>query len=226
MSAFEGLPVLRNLAPRDRRAVLLGVAVLLPALLYAGAIRPYRSYLSNVVDQTAAERALLEREQRLLARADALPSAVNEAETEAMQAELRLVRAPNTPLAEAELTGYLESVATLSRVLLEDIRAVELRRNEAKPEAVQVIRLAVTGESDLEGVVTFLKRLESSPLLIRVREMLLEPVLDDAPPERGGGLPTGVMHFTLVVEAFTPPETALVAAPPATAPQSEPEVQQ
>jgi hypothetical protein len=204
MSFFTEHARLRTLSARDRRALVLGAAVLLPALAWGLVVRPYRAYLNELQERTAAERALLLREQSLLRRAATLPAAVAAAEAEAQRAELRLVRAANAPLAEAELTGYLQSVASASRVLLHELRGVEPRRGETLPAEVRPIRLSLAGESDLEGVVTFLERLEASPLLIRVRELVVEPVRanhgDDAAP-------TGVMRFTFTIEAFAPGET-------------------
>lgn len=207
MSGWPRLPVLRGLSARDRRALLLGAAVLLPALLWLAVVRPYGAKLSELHEQIAAERSLLQRELQLLARGSALAEDVAKAEDAAARAELRLVRAPNTPLAEAELSSYLESVASLSRVLLNEMRGIELRRSEAFPASVRPIRLAVTGESDLIGVANFLNSLEGSPLLIRIRELLLEPVYDGGGAGGNSGAPTGVMEFTLTIEAFAPAET-------------------
>ena len=204
MSFVDQLPGLRNLAERDRRAVVTGLAILLPVLLWYFAARPYRSHLRDVQEHTVSERALLQREQELIARAATLPDAVAAAESDARRAEALLVRAPNTPLAEAELTSYLQSVATFSHVLLKELRGVEQRRTETFPGDVKPIRLSVSGESDLDGVITFFNRVETSPLLIRIREVQLEPQTD------GQGPATGVMQFTLLIEAFAPAEPAAV----------------
>jgi len=223
MNFMIELAQLRKLSPRDRRAVLLGAAVLLPALVWALGVRPYRNYLNDVVDRTAAERALLQRERALLARAATLPASVAAAEADAQQAELRLVRAPNAPLAEAELTAYVQSVAGASRVLLSEIRGDEQRRTDSLPATVRPIRLAVGGESDLEGVVTFLERLEGSPLLIRVRELTVEPLDGNTQRSSEDPMQSGVMRFTLTIEAFATAERAVATPQPQ---RIEPETEQ
>jgi hypothetical protein len=130
------------------------------------------------------------------------------------RAELRLVRAPNAPLGEAEVTGYLQDIAGLSRVLLQEMRGLEPDRDAPRPEGVRPVRLAVRGESDLQGVMTFLHRVEESPLLLRVVELSIEPVVERPRPRRRDDdepiepTVTGVVQFALVVEAYTPPETA------------------
>lgn len=205
MSRVTDSLLLRGMAPRDRRAVLLGLAALLPALLWIAAIRPYRATLADVQERVAAERALLAREEALLAQSGTMPGAVAENVQRAERAALRLVRAPNVPLAEAELTAFLQEIATLTRVLLQDMRSVEPRRGQQENGAgsVRALRLSVRGESDLEGVLTFLQRIEHNPMLLRVSELSIEPQYEGN--ARGGDrMPTGVVQFTFVVEAYTP----------------------
>jgi hypothetical protein len=210
--------LLDRLSHRDRRALLLGLAVLLPALLWMFALRPYREALAEARTSLDSERALLLREEALVASAPTLPAALEAAAAEAKRAELRLVRAANAPLGEAEVTGYLEGVAGLSRVLLQEMRGVEPERGAVAPEGVRVVRLALRGESDLEGVLTFLHRVEESPLLLRVIELSVEPVVqrarpaprrrgeEEAEPSQPQQITEGLMQFALIVEAYAPAE--------------------
>jgi hypothetical protein len=204
VSRWVELLSLRTLSQRDRRAVLIGLAVLLPAVLHVTAVRPYRASLADVRDRAAAERALLQREEALAAQAETLPSGLTVVQDRADRASRRLVRAANVPLAEAEVTGFLEELAQLSRVLLQDMRGIEPRRGEQPTVAgLRPIRLSVRGESDFEGVLTFLQRLESSPLLLRVAELSIEPQYEGS--ARGGDRrATGVVTFAVIVEAFSP----------------------
>jgi hypothetical protein len=191
---------LRDFSPRDRRAVLLGALALLPALLWIAAVRPYRAALEDVRARTAVERALLEREEALIAGAAGTAGYEAMQET-AQRAALRLVSAANVPLAEAQVTGFLEELALLSRVLLQELRGVEPRRGETYDGTLQPIRLSVRGESDLEGVMTFLQRIEHSPLLMRVSELALEPQYEGS-ARAGDRRMTGVVGFALVLEAY------------------------
>jgi hypothetical protein len=208
-----------RMSNRDRRAILLGLAVLAPAFLWIAAVRPYRETLAETRAVLDTERALLAREEALLAAAPMLPAALATAEEAVARAELRLVRAPNAPLGEAEVTSYLQDMAGLSRVLLQEMRGLEPDPDAAPPEDVAAFRLAVRGESDLQGVMTFLHRVEESPLLLRIVEVSMEPVIerprtsrrrnDDDDDENQSNEPivTGVVEFALVVEAYTPPTT-------------------
>ena len=203
-SDVTGKASLRSMDPRDRRAVLLGVAVLAPALLFFAVVRPYRAALTDIRDRTASELALLQREEALLALAGSLPDNVQEREDRARRTNNRLVRAANIPLAEAEITSMLESIAALSRVLLQEMGGVDIPRGRGAVDStssIRPLRLSVRGESDLEGVLTFLQRIESNPLLLRIVELTIEPNYEGDRDER---VATGVVQFTIVVEAYAP----------------------
>lgn len=194
---------------------------MLPALLWTLAVRPYRAAVAEARERVVAERDLLERELALLASRSELEAALGKATEEAARVEGRVLRAPSLVLAEGELTRLLEEYALRSRVLLEEIRSGELGRGEAPPPGLAVVRLHLKGESDLQGVLSFLDEVEKSPLLLRIRGLALEP--QTARPEGEGqqpnasqrATPTGVVRFQVIVDGFAPPDD-LVPSPRAT----------
>ncbi len=210
MSNRGGISFFRNLAPRDRRALLLGLAAAVPILGYVFLVRPYRGAMADVRERVAVERDLLSRELALLAAAPGLPDSMDRAREETREMEGRLLQAPSLVLAEAELTDFLESTALKNRVLLEEIRSGELARGEAPPPGLQVVRLHLRGESDLEGVLDFLADMEESRLILRIRGLALDPVVarsgggEDEVPVRGS-VPTGVLTVQLIVDGFSAP---------------------
>jgi hypothetical protein len=210
---------LDRLSARDRRALVLGLAVLTPVLAWTAVVRPWREALAVTRERIASERALLEREENLLALAPAMPDSMRAAEADARRAASRLVQAPNVALAEAGISDHLERLAESSRVLLQEIRSIQ-----ADPAAdvagLRTIRLGIRGESDLNGVTTMLHRMEGGQLLLRVHEMQIEPVMErpravargrtnTPPPEPR---PTGVVQFQIVVEAYASAEPAVRSA--------------
>lgn len=202
-----GFLLLGGLSPRDRKAILGGLAIILPAAAWMAVVRPYVGALGEVRDRVVAERELLAREMALLESAPLLPEAIREAESEAARFEGRMLRAASGVLAEGELTRFLESAAFQSRVLLEQIRSGELARGEEPPPGLSVVRLHVSGESDLEGIMAFLAAMERSPLLLRVRGLALEP--ETARPATNGreeaslqAEPTGVVKLQVIVDGF------------------------
>jgi len=203
----RGFLLLGSLNSRDRRAILLGLCILLPAAGYVLAWKPYRAALEDARDRVAAEQELLSRELEVLEASGTLQADIQHARAEADVHEEKLVRAVSGVLAEAELTDFLESSASASRVLLEEIRGGELGRGEEPPPGLSVVRLHLRGESDLEGVLTFLDEIEKSRLLVRIRGLALEPeVARPESDENEGGnrtaVPTGVVEFQLIVDGF------------------------
>lgn len=197
---------LANLSPRDRRALLVAALLIGPALLYIGAFRPYRAALAETRETIALENRLLERELQLVAAGPILPTRLQQAEQAVRLADARLVRAPNPSLAEAHVTAHLEDLAEHSRVLLLEMRALAIR-GETRA-GVEPIRLLVRGESDLEGVLAFLNRIEASRLLLTVDEISINPATRRAAPTARGQAQqqqqTGVIDFRMIVDAFTP----------------------
>lgn len=203
----RGFLLLGGLKSRDRRAILMGLGILLPAAFYVLAWKPYRAALEEARDRVAAEQELLTRELEVLENSGTLQEDIQLARAEAEVHEEKLVRAVSGVLAEAELTDFLESSAFRSRVLLEEIRGGELGRGEEPPPGLSVVRLHLRGESDLEGVLTFLDEIEKSRLLIRIRGLALEPEVarPESDNEDGGNrtaVPTGVVEFQLIVDGF------------------------
>jgi hypothetical protein len=204
----DGFLFLGSMAPRDRRAILLGLAILVPSFVWVLGVRPYRAALANVRESVEVERDRLRRELDLLASSTALPSAMEEVVQEAARVQAQLVGGGSVILAEAALTDFLEAEALQCRVLLEEIRSGGLERGEEPPADLELIRLHLRGESDLEGVLNFLDRMERSQLLLRVRGLALEPEMaraesngrDDESPRPS--LPTGVVRFQLILDGF------------------------
>ena len=185
---IPGLRALDRLAPGDRRAILLGLGVIVSAAVIVLGVRPFYGALTDTQERLSVERGVLARELQLLESAAALPKHIEEALRKTAAVDLRLLEA-----------------ATLSRVLLREIESVAPARGVEPPPGTETIRLSVRGESDLEGVLTFLDALESGLLLVRVRGLALEPVLarpetDDGP--QGEPIPTGVVEFQLIIESY------------------------
>jgi hypothetical protein len=87
-------------------------------------------------------------------------------------------------------------------------------RSDAESEVVRPIRLAITAESDLDGVTRLLHSIEESPMLLHVEELSVEPQLS-RPESTGRGRnaqpaaparPTGVMQVSMIVVAYAPPD--------------------
>ena len=205
LASIKGWFSSTRLSRRDRRALVVAAVALVPALLYMAVIKPYHGVLDETREAISLEKRLLERELELLAAKDVLPQRLEQAEAAAQRMSDRLVQAFNAPLAEAQITEHLEELAETSRVLLIEMRAMAIRGES--PAGVEPIRLLVRGESDLEGVMTFLRRIEGSPLLLQINEFSLNPDADRnvrAGNQQSGSRSSGVMAFRMIVDAFAP----------------------
>lgn len=202
----------RALSRRDRRAVILGAMVVVPALTWIGLARPYLEVLEDLRDRAAAEHALLERELAVLREAPSFPGQMREARLALVRWDARFVRSPNLALAEAEVTSLLEAIARDSRVLLQEVGAMATgalgatAASDGSPEGLRPIRLSVRGESDFEGVLRFLHGMEENPLLLRIvgLSMRRAPQEGEGRGDDGERRQPGAMSFELIVEAFAP----------------------
>lgn len=182
-----------NLAPRDRRALLLGLCVLGPVLLWAAILRPWWDGLSSIREAVAAESGLLERERELLADAPRLPGRMEDTRLEAQRMEARLLSSHVTALAEAELAGLLEDLARESRVLVLDLTPARGTVGEPGDEGPIPVRMRLLAESDFGGLLTLVEAIETDPLLMRVEAMTMQ-----------AGEDPGVMRMEAIIEAFAP----------------------
>ncbi len=150
---------------RDRRAVVIGGLVLLPALLYIWGVRPYRAALEDARDQLATERATLARERAAIETARRNPRLQHVADSAMRAMRPRLFEGREATMASAELASYLGEVANQTRVYLLDAAT---RPPTPAVEGVQTLRVEIRAESDLRGALQFLQALEKGEKLVRV----------------------------------------------------------
>ena len=159
-----------TMSTRDRRAVLLGGVVLLPALLFIWVLRPYQAALADARDQLATERATLSRERAAIATARQNPQLHHLADSAMRAMRPRLFEGRDDVMASAELASYLGEVAGRTRVWLQDAstRPAPASAALAASDGVRTLRVDLRAESDLQGALRFLQALESGDKLIRI----------------------------------------------------------
>ena len=155
------------LAPRDRRALGLGAAVLGPALLWAFVVAPVTRALDAQAARLAAERQLFSREAGLLEDAARARAARDTSASRLLAVAPRLFGG-GAAAAAAGLAQYLQEGARRSRVLVTHIETLPVQRVDSGIAAVAV---RVHGESDLEGVLTLLYALEGGSKLVRIDDL-------------------------------------------------------
>lgn len=218
---FAGLG---RLSKRDRRALILGLVILVPALLNSAVVRPYRSAVEAARRSVELQRDLLARERGLLALREQVPELIRNNIREITRLRERLLSTTDPALAEAELTAYLEGLATENNVLLKEMRAmrsqgdgpvaftpisVEPLRVEPGAGVLDPIRVTISAESDFEGIASFLNGIDGGRLLVRVVELTLEPTRSGS---RNGVARPGFGRPGAVRPGVFPPAGALPGA--------------
>lgn len=166
-----------TLSGRDRRALLLGLAMLALALLYRVAVKPYAEALADTRDRAAIEGRALAREQALLSLAPRQDAIRRTLDSVVSASRDRLFGAADDGIAAAEVGTYLTTLARSHNVWL---RAAEPRDSKTSPSGVRALPVDIHAESDFEGVRSFLHALERGTKLLRVDHLTITPGADSS----------------------------------------------
>ena len=200
----------RMLTGRDRRAIMLGLWVLVPALLFV-ASRPYRAALADTREQLATQRDLLSRELALLADLERYPSAYRTADSALRSATPRLFEEKDDVLATARLASYLAGQALASRLLFQE---ADPRPAQRSRDGLRTLEVDIRAEGDTEGVLRFLQSLERGPKLITIQQLRI--TRGERVQEKGSA-PVTVLSITATVNGFALPEAVAGRASPVAA---------
>jgi hypothetical protein len=186
-----------TMSPKDRRAILLGAVLVLPALIFIWGVRPYRTAMAETRDELETARLALSREKAAVAAKPTAPGGQQLADSALILVAPRLFEGRDDAIASAQLAAYLGTVARRSRVLMEDANT---RPSTMSPEGIRTLRVEVRAESDIQGITTFLHNLESGTKLVRVDRLEISrvPGLEDK-----NGFETLSIAATIVGFAFT-----------------------
>jgi hypothetical protein len=183
------------LAPRDRQALRFGALVAVPALLLVFVLRPFVAAIGTARDEVGRERAVLAKEQLVLAEAPQMPGAIERAGVTLRQASVRLYPQRDVLSATAMLTRDVTRTFGDAGVVL---RQVESRDAVRLPGGLRELTIELRGEGDFEGVLTSVASLEAAPRLLRVAKL----GIDRGPVVPGGG-GSEALSFVAVVHAYT-----------------------
>lgn len=170
-----------EMGSRDMRALLLGLAILVPSLGWIWGVRPMRDTLADTHDRIVAEREALAREQSAVLEAVQGPARKKFADSALKATGARIFSGPNDVAAGAELVTYLGETAKRTRVWL----ASAATRNApastagragtpATPESMaglRSLRVELRAESDFQGILGFLDALERGGKIVTVERL-------------------------------------------------------
>lgn len=159
-----------RLAPRDRRALLLGGAVAAMSVGWSLGVRPLLRRAAELESALRHERALLAYETGIARAAPRYTAAFRTGAPRLMRAAPRLFGGGANGVAAAELARYIQEAARSSHVL---VKRLDPATPGAAGEGLQRVPIQVSGESDLEGLLTFLYLLESEGKLVRLDDLAI-----------------------------------------------------
>jgi hypothetical protein len=201
-----------TMTSRERRTVTIGALVLLPALLYIWAVRPYQTALSEAREQLLTERATLARERAAIATARQNPELKHIADSAMQAMRPRLFEGKDDVMASSELAAYVGDVAQGARVWLQDAGT---RPAVSAGEGVRTLRVEIRAESDLLGTLMFLQGLERGDKLVRVDRLdISRSVRGDEKEAETLSIVATIAGFAINESMATSPKTRPVAARP------------
>lgn len=170
-----------GLAPRDRRALLLGAGSIIVLLAVFRVFPAWRAW------RTEARADVRERLSQV-AHADAVLGGVSEA-LDTLEARTRAVRALGPALltggTPAEASSMLSGLlAELSRQTLTRLEAIDVHVDTAKTHVLPRVTAEIQATADITGLASFLLALEGGPTLLAVRRLEVRPQNPDTPADR------------------------------------------
>ena len=186
----------RTVSPRERRTIMIGLLMVLPALAWIYGIRPYREALADARDEVSTQRDLLARELALLEDAERYPAAYRTADSALHRTAPRLFDETDDVLATARLTSYVAGQALGNRVLLQEAEAQPTQRSS---DGIRRLQVEIRAEGDTEGMLRFLNSLERGAKLIVVDRIALTR---EERSQMKGKPPVGVLVLTATVSGF------------------------
>ncbi len=208
---------LSAMSASDRRALILGAAIVVPSLFFVFGVRPYRAALADVQQQLSVERDAYARERAAVSAAQKNPLMQHVADS-AMQATApRLFVGRDDVMASAEVANYLGEIARSSHVWLQD---ASTRPATALDGGVRALHVEIRGESDLRGILGFLRSLEGGGKLLRVQRLDIsaQPGRSDEPGTENLAISASIVGYAIPDPSASASASAAKAAPSKEAP--------
>lgn len=184
-----------GLSARDRRALLIGAAAIVPGLLFRFAVVPYARELTEARARIESERELLGRERGLRAEAAFLPVVLRQEQAQFSTVMPLLFAGEEPALVAADVQDYIDEAATSSRFRVDQMQTEPTRPVDGGLVAVP---LTVRGQTDFAGLLELLRRLAEGPKLLRVGRLAVEA----RSPGAAGAPEPEVLSVTLRVEGY------------------------
>jgi hypothetical protein len=170
-----------------------------PILILQFAVKPYVELLSRRSDDLATQQGLLSRELQVLRERGDYERHHVQALRLLTETEEQLFLSPDEVSASAALTHYVTEHARRAVVQLHQMQTLPV---VSLSEEIVAVEVEIRGESDFEGVLTFLHGLEFGDKLVTIPVVRIESVTKGGTDDQE---PT-VLGFTATVRGFSLPQ--------------------
>ena len=200
-----------ELSASDRRALTLGAIVVVPSLFFVFAVKPYRAALADVQQQLSVESDAFARERAAVAAAKRNPLMQHVADSAMRAMSSRLFAGRDDVMASAEVASYLGEVSRANHVWLQD---ASTRPATALDGGVRALHVEIRAESDLRGILAFVKSLETGGKFIRVDRLDIssQPGRADQPGAETLALSASIVGYAIPDPSAAPPATTAAPA--------------
>jgi hypothetical protein len=187
---------LERLSPRDRRALRIAAIILAPVLLWKAMLHPYFNSLRSHQSALEQEQILLTKEMNLLAQARSFKPRFDAGATALLAEAPRLFDGADTVAAAAALAAYVADQAQAHRVF---VQGTQSEASAPSSNGVYVLRVRLSGASDLEGVLRLLQVLHGGSKLVGVEAASLSRAARFGQPDDAA---TEVLAFQLTIVGY------------------------
>jgi hypothetical protein len=163
---------------RDRRAMLLGAGIIMPAVLFALVLKPHINAARELHAAIRQQRSQLARDLGLIEAARA--GTLNSARRSAVQTvERQLLVASDATLLYARATAYVHELARLAQVTVEEAVSASA---DSLQDGLRAQVLSIRGSGDVTAVLSFVRMIEEGPAASRIERLQLVPRRDERDP--------------------------------------------
>jgi hypothetical protein len=187
-----------RLSPGDRRAVMIGAVILVPALLYVYAARPIARAIADKRAAAVQQTDLLARERAMIERSPRFPALRTEVSQRLDAERKHTITSEASVTANVKLADYVRQIGRAHEVLVTD--AAETPGDSLTP-GVMLLRLSVHGESDLRGILGFVRGIENGSMHARLASLQIEKARGRTTPNAQAEDPREILMLTATIEA-------------------------
>lgn len=184
---------------REKRVILAGIVVLGMGLLTRTLALPYLERIREAEALLASERERLAEERALVRGAGTYRAAFDSLGARWLWMLPRVMRGGSPIAVQAALSRQVDEAA---RGALVQLSRVELLPARAAGTGLAAMSLRLEGESDFEGFLSLLARLEAGPTAFHIDELEVRGREQPSIEGIAGGSPITVVSFRFTVTGF------------------------